>query len=251
VQDLGHSLLVTLLVSLRLVPMIAFSPPFTLVRVPALVRVMLVLALSAWLVSGHPQQTTLVDLDRLGLVATAFAELLMGIALALVLQLAFAALMTAGRAIDLQAGYAFAMIADPSSRNQAPLIGMIFAYAAAAVFFATNGPADVLAIWSLSIEHAPLGAALSGNAPTILAAYFSTVLVMALGGAGLVLLVLFLIDASIALMSRTLPQMNVLFLGFQVKSITTLVLLPLALAGSAALYLRIFRFAFDTMLKLV
>ena len=74
---------------------------------------------------------------------------------------------------------------------------------------------------------------------------------MAFGGAGLVLLVLFSIDLAIALMSRTLPQMNVLFLGFQVKSIATLVLLPIALAGSAALYLRILRFAFTTMLQLV
>lgn len=231
--------------------MFAFSPPFTLVKVPPTVRVMLALSLSAWLVSGHPAETTGVDLERMGLAATAFAELLIGLALALVLQLAFAALMTAGRAIDLQAGYAFAMIADPTSNAQLPLIGMIFAYAAAAIFFATNGPADLLAIWSLSIEHAPLGAALSRDAPAVLAAFLSTALVMAIGGAGLVLLVLFLIDASIALMSRTLPQMNVLFLGFQVKSIATLAILPVALAGSAAMYLRMFRFAFDTMARLV
>ena len=240
-----------LLISLRIVPALAFSPPFTLIRIPALVRVMLCISLSAWIVSAHPAQTTAVDVQRIGLFAVVLSELVIGLALALPIQLAFAALMTAGRAVDLQAGYAFAMIADPSSRAHLPLIGMLFAYAAAMIFFATDGPADLLAIWSYSVEHLPLGTALGGDALNVIAAYTGAVFVMAFGAGGLVLLVLFLIDGSIALMSRTLPQMNVMFLGFQVKSIATLVVLPIALAGSGALFARLMRFALDTMLKLV
>ncbi|HKC03545.1 MAG TPA: flagellar biosynthetic protein FliR [Sphingomicrobium sp.] len=250
-QDLQHALIVMLLVSLRIVPTLAFSPPFTLMRVPATVRLLLCLALSAWMMSGHPAQTTAIDLERIGYLSVAASELVIGMALALALQLAYAALLTVGRAVDLQAGYAFAMLADPSTRVQTPLIGMLFAYAAAAIFFATNGPADLLAVWSISLDHVPLGAAIGGDALQILAGYLSAVFVMAFGGGGLLLLTLFLIDASIALISRTLPQMNVLFLGFQVKAIATLVLLPIALAGSAALFVRMFRFALDTMLQLV
>lgn len=250
-QGLEHALVAVLLISLRIVPTLAFSPPFTLMRMPAPVRLILCIALSAWLVAGHPAQTTAVDLDALGYVSVAATELMIGIALALPLQLAFAALLTVGRSVDLQAGYAFAMIADPTSRAQMPLIGMIFAYAAAAVFFSTNGPADLLAIWSMSLDHVPLGTAIGADAPAVLAAYMSAVFVLAFGGGGLLLLVLFLIDGTIAIMSRTLPQMNVLFLGFQVKAIATLVLLPIAIAGSAALFFRLVRFALDTMLGLV
>jgi len=222
-----------------------------LMRVPAQVRLILCLGLSAWMVSGHPAQTTGVDLDRIGYLSAALSELAIGIALALPLQLAFAAVLTVGRSIDLQAGYAFAMVADPSSRTQMPLIGMILAYAAGAVFFSTGGPSDLLAIWSLSFDHVPLGAALASEALPTIAAYAGTVFVMAFGGGGLILLVLFMIDSAIALMSRTLPQMNVLFLGFQVKAVATLVLLPVALAGSAALFLRLLRFALDTMVEVV
>jgi flagellar biosynthetic protein FliR len=251
VQGLEQSLIAVLFTSLRIVPTLAFSPPFTLMRVPASVRLMLCIAVSAWLVAGHPEQTTRLDLDGIGYLSIAASELIIGMALALALQLAFAALLTVGRSVDLQAGYAFAMIADPTSRAQMPLIGMIFAYAAAAVFFSTNGPADLLAIWSISLEHVPLGSAIGSDALAVLATYMSAALVLAFGGGGLLLLVLFLIDVAIALMSRTLPQMNVLFLGFQVKAIATLVLLPIAIAGSAALFLRMIRFAFDTMARLV
>jgi len=248
--DLQHWLISVLLVSLRLIPGLAFSPPFTLVPIPATARLILSLSLSAWLVSGHPAQTTGVDFSATGYFAVISSELIIGIALALALQLAFAALMTVGRTIDLQAGYAFAMIADPASASQVPLIGMLFAYAAGVVFFTTSAPSDLLGIWSLSLDHLPLGAALGNHALTILSAYIGAIFLMAFGAGGLVLVVLFLLDATIALMSRTLPQMNVLFLGFQVKTIATLVVLPVAIGGSAAVYLRMFRFALETMTRM-
>lgn len=247
--SLGHWLGTVLLLSLRIVPTIVFSPPFTLVRLPATVRLILCLSLSAWLAAGNPAHTTAIDIERQGILVIAAGELAIGLALALPLQLAFAALMTVGRAIDLQAGYAFAMLVDPTLKTQVPLIGMIFGYGAAAIFFAAGAPADLLGIWSLSLQQAALGAGLESSALSVLTGYFGSSLVLAFGCGGLVLLVLFLIDGTIALMSRTLPQMNVLFLGFQVKAIATLILMPLALAGSAALFLSMFRFAFDTMLK--
>ena len=122
---------------------------------------MLSLSLAAWIVAGHPSETSGVDLSAMSYVALFLSELTIGIGLALALQLAFAALLTVGRAVDLQAGYAFALIADPTSRSQMPLIGTIFAYAAAAIFFTTSGPGDLLAILSLSVEKVPLGAALT------------------------------------------------------------------------------------------
>ena len=79
----------------------------------------------------------------------------------------------------------------------------------------------------------------------------SAVFIMAFGAAGLMMLVLFLIDLAIAFMSRTLPQMNVLLLGFQVKTIVLLLTLPIAIAFSAALFLRILRFALETAPMLV
>lgn len=115
-------------------------------------------------------ETSGLDLSATSYVALVLSELTIGIGLALALQLAFAALLTVGRAVDLQAGYAFALIADPTNRSQMPLIGTLFAYAAAAIFFTTDGPTELLAILSLSIEKVPLGAALSGDSVAVLTA---------------------------------------------------------------------------------
>lgn len=249
--DLSDQIVATLLLSLRIAPMFAFAQPFTLLRVPATVRLMLGMSLAAWLVSANPDDTWRAPFWDAGLPLVAIGELLLGITLALALQLAFAALLTAGRAIDIQAGFGLAVLVDPTTKSQMPLVGTIFAYAAAAVFFAIGGPNDLLAIWALSVAQVPLGAAVIGSDPGVLMEYMSGVFLMAIGLAGLVLVVLFVLDLMIAFLSRTLPQMNVLLLGFQVKAIATLAVLPIALSLSGALFGRLMRAALEAMPRLV
>lgn len=250
-SELATFLNAALLVSLRIVPTLAFTPPFTLLRIPPSVRLIIALSLAAWIVAAFPAKTTQVVVGESSLLGPALAELLIGIALALALQLAFAAILTVGRLVDLQAGFAFAMLADPTNRSQLPLIGMVLAYCAGALFFLSDGPSSLLAIWSTSVEHLPIGSALNPDALGRLLAFMGIVFTMALGVGGLILLVLFLIDLAIAFMSRTLPQMNVLFLGFQVKTIATMVLLPFTIAASAGLLLRMAQFALSTMMEMI
>ena len=246
----ANQLIATLLVSLRIAPTFAFAPPFTLLRMPASVRVLLGLALAFWLVAG-PGASQVRPFSEAELVPAVLTELLLGISLALSLQIAFAAMLTAGRAIDIQAGFGLAQVADPTYRSQMPLVGTLFAYAAGAIFFATGGPGDLLAIWSQSLERMPLGqVATQGNLEQI-TAYICAQFALALGLAGLVLLVLFLLDLTVAFMSRTLPQMNVLVLGFQLKTLALLVTLPFVFAFSGALFLRMLRLAIDTAPDLI
>lgn len=237
-----------LLVSLRIAPTLAFAPPFTLLRMPVSLRVLLALWLALWIVLVNPSET-LQRLDAAPFLTLAISELLLGMTFAIALQLAFAALLTAGRAIDIQAGFGLAQLADPALRQQVPLVGTLFSYAAGAIFFATNGPADLLAIWSHSTETLPLGAYATLNLPA-LTNYASNVFMAAFAVAGLVLLTLFLLDLAIAFMSRTLPQMNMLIIGFQLKTIALLVTLPFVFAFSGSLFLRVIRMAIEAMPRL-
>jgi flagellar biosynthetic protein FliR len=151
----------------------------------------------------------------------------------------------AGRALDIQAGFGLAFLLDPKTKTQVPLIGALFTYAAAAIFFLTSGPTDLLAILGASFAAVPVGSAISPQDPGVLLGFLATASVIALGIVGLAVTALFLIDLVVAMMSRTSPQMNVLVLGFQVKSMTTLVLLPMTLAYSAAGMLRLIDMALE------
>lgn len=227
----------TLLLSLRLSPVLTFAPPFTLVRVPALVRVLLALGLSgvmaATLPPGGPPPA-----EAGPLVAAAARELFLGSVIVLAFQLAFGAIYVAGRTIDVQAGFGLAAVVDPGSKAQIPLVGSLYAYAAGAVFFGMNGHLDLVRIVAASLEAVPLGHAMLPQDLTPLIAFLGAVFAIAFGVAGGVILVLFLADVAIALLSRTAPQMNVLVLGFQVKTLLLMVALPLTLGVSAALLAR-------------
>ena len=232
----------SLLVALRIAPAMVFAPPFTLFRVPATVRVMLAVGLSLWLVSARPELTS-ARISGESLPGLVLGELLVGIAIALGLQLAFAAIQWAGQALDIQAGFGLAMLADPTTNAQIPLAGTILAYVAAMVFFATNGHHDLLALWLASIEALPLGYGLLKPDMVALGAYIASVFFIAVGLVGAAMLAIFLADVVIAFLSRTLPQMNMLLLGFQVKAGIMLLTLPIAIALSGGLFLRLMRMA--------
>lgn len=238
-------LIASFCLSLRIVPALAFSPPFTFLRVPASVRLLLCLSLAFWIVLAQPSGF-LDPLKSGSLLEILLGELLLGVTFALALQLAFGALFVVGRAIDIQVGFGLAQVADPSLRAQMPLVGALFAYAAAAVFFSTGGPHDLMAIWSRSASEIPLGAFATPNIEGLLN-YISDIFVVAVAIAGIVMLVLFIVDAAIALMSRTLPQMNMLVMGFQLKTIVLLVTLPFVFSLSGALFLRLVRMAIEAM----
>jgi len=250
-EDLTLRLEAVMLVSLRIAPTLGFAPPFTLLRIPAPIRVLLALALAMALVAGHEQAALGALREGRSLLSLMVGELLVGSASAISLQLAFGAIQWAGNAVDTQAGFGLSTIADPTSQVQMPLAGTVFSYAAALAFFASGGPYDLLALWSASLDALPVGHAVRSGNMNALGAVLGSTFALALGLFGLVMLVLFLLDLAIAFMSRTLPQMNMLLLGFQVKSIAMLVMLPIALALSTGLSLRLLRLAVESAPRLL
>src|SRR5438309_6262001 len=147
-----------LLFGLRIGPLFLSAPPFTLVRLPALFRVMLALGLSAAVMAGRADPLHGLTLDAGTLALTAGRELLLGLAFVLPFQLAFGAIYLAGRTIDIQGGYGLATLIDPTTRAQTPLIGSLFALLAGMLFFSFGGHADVLRIVAASAEAIPIGA---------------------------------------------------------------------------------------------
>ena len=241
-EQLTNTVFAILLVSLRLGPTMAFAPPFTLLRIPVTVRILLAISLSIWMVAAQPDLT--VDRVAAGnLLNLALGELLVGVAISLGLQLTFAAILWAGRAVDIQAGFGLAMLADPTTNAQVPLAGTILSYAAGMIFFAIGGHYDLLAIWSVSFETLPVG--YEGVRPDLaaVATFMSTLFLLSLGLVGISILTIFLADLVIAFLSRTLPQMNVLLLGFQVKAMLMLITLPICMTFAFALFLRLVRLA--------
>ena len=245
-EELSAQLTAVVLTSFRIAPVFGFAPPFTLLRVPAAIRLLMGFGIAVWLVGTWPQFTV----ERIGsgsnLLGFALGELVVGLTFTMALQLAFAAILWAGQALDIQAGFGLAMIADPTTQAQMPLAGTVFAYAGAAIFFATGAQYDLLALWAVSLETMPIGYHLVAPDMAALGTMIGALFAIGLGLVAVTMLTLFLLDLVIAFMSRTLPQMNVLLFGFQIKSMAMLLTLPIALAMSASLFLRMIHLALSS-----
>jgi flagellar biosynthetic protein FliR len=236
----------SLLLSLRVAPAFALAPPFSMTQVPPLFRALFGVGVAAALAGADPA-ARISDLSFAFLFTASIRELLLGLVFVLALQLTFAALETVGRALDIQAGFGLAAVIDPATGSQAPLIGSLLLYGGAMIFFAMDGGGELLRILGASLHAIPLGA---GGLPTSLAplsAFVSTVFVAAFGVVGGAILILFVADLAIALVSRTVPQMNVMILGLQVKSILVLVALPVVIGLSGASLARMTRMTLDAI----
>jgi flagellar biosynthetic protein FliR len=181
------------------------------------------------------------------LIPAAAGELMLGLTFVLMMQLCFAALYLPGRLVDVQAGFGLATLIDPVSHTQTPLVGTMFAYAAGALFFSMGGHLELLRLLSMSLDTVPLGQWRMPGSLDHLLTFISAIFVVGLGVAGSAVLVLFLIDMAIALLARTVPQMNVLILGFQVKTIALLLALPVCFGIGGALMVRMIRMTLEAM----
>ncbi|MFT4025413.1 MAG: flagellar biosynthetic protein FliR [Novosphingobium sp.] len=239
------------LLSLRIAPVFLFAPPFTLVRAPRLFVALMGLGLSAALVSALPAEARLSEVTAATLAAGALRELFLGLVPVAVLQFLFGTLNVAGRTIDVQAGFGLAMQIDPTTRTQQPLVGTIFGYAAAATFFAAGGHLQLLRFFTASLRAVPLGAEHGHGALQPLLGYVSAVSLAAIGVGGAAIAALFLCDIVVAALSRTVPQMNALLLGIQVKAGVMLVAVPVALGLSGSLLARLVAAALEIMPRLL
>lgn len=247
IADITDWSLGVMLVALRITPTLAFSPPFTLIKVPSVVRATVILSLAFAIASGLPTRPQPFGDAVYG---AAIGELAYGLTMALGLQFAFAMIGVAGRMLDIQAGFGLAFLIDPTTRAQMPLFAAVLGYAAGIIFLWSGGLPDMLGVLQASFAKYPLGAATGPSAIGPMVDYLSVITSLSLGVTALATIVLFLVDISIALLSRTLPQMNMLVLGFQIKSFATLLILPIMLGAGAAAIARILRIATEAMLRI-
>jgi flagellar biosynthesis protein FliR len=248
---LNNWILATGLLSLRISPLFAFAPPFALMRVPVIIRVALGLSIAASLAAGSDLSSFSATIDIAGLIPMAFRELLIGIFFVVMFQAAFAGLYVAGRVVDVQAGFGLSLLIDPTSRAQMPLVGTLFAYAAGALFFGVGGLQDVLRLWAASIEAMPLGGTAVSIDPGRVISFFGAATLIGFGAASSSILALFLADMAIAFLTRTIPQMNVLVFGLQVKTIVLLLVLSASFGIISAIIARLFRTMLQTIAALV
>jgi flagellar biosynthetic protein FliR len=190
------------------------APIFGAGSVPAQVRVIVTGALAVFVCVWFPAVQPPANLLSLaGMIAIA-AEVLIGLALGFVFQIAFAAPIIAAEVISGAMGMSMATAVDPNSGAQSPALGQYFTVAMTLVFLAMGAHLQMIALIAESYASFPPGQAWLGKSgiETVLdfgGAMFAAAVAIALP----VTLVLLLAQVVTGVVSRSAPSLNLFALG--------------------------------------
>lgn len=230
-----------LLLSLRMAVVLGMTPVFYAMPIPARIRSMVIVVLALVLGAGLHSGASVPALSAGGLIEAALVEVALGATLALGVLLAFAAFSMAGNLLDIQIGFGLAQVFDPVSNRPSMLLVSAFNYVAVLVFFLVDGHHALLRALAYSVEAFPLGAIWR---PELVASG----VVKQVGGlfglgfalAAPVVFCILLVELALGVISRNLPQGNMLVLGIPTKIVVGLAVLSLWFAGVGPVMNRVY-----------
>ena len=229
----------TLLLSARIAAATVLTPIFGPTQIPGPVRVFIALSLAAFLVLAVPVSMPPLT-DTTDLAVATLGELLLGASLAFGFLVAWSATQIAGRVLDIQLGYGAASVLNPATQTPAPLIGSVLGMAAVAVFLALDGHHVLIRALALSVQHYPPGVLALDMDLSEHLRFSGAMFTFGLALAAPVMLSLLLADIAMAVMSRSMPQLNVFVLSFSVKIVLGLMGLALSVKFAGAVLTGLF-----------
>ncbi len=129
----------------------------------------------------------------------------------------------AGSVIDFQMGLSMAMVYDPQNGVQIALTGQILEIYFILLFFAVDGHLALIRILLTSSQAVPYGAVVIGQLQAnALVTLFTECVVLAMKLAFPVIAIEFLVEISIALLTKIIPQINLFVMNIDLKVIVGL-----------------------------
>ena len=221
-----------LLLATRIAAVLLLTPVLHAVAIPGLVRVLIVIAVACVLALPFGAQSPVELADTGALVSALVREAFIGATLGLGVLLAFAGFGLSGRLVDVQVGFGMAQVYDPLTRSRLPVVSAVFGLLAAVFFFAVDGHHALLRGIAFSVERLPPGAGVgTAVAAEPVVRQGAALFTLGFALAAPVVLGLLLVEFVLGVISRNLPQMNMLVLGIPAKILLGLVALSAWAAG--------------------
>jgi flagellar biosynthetic protein FliR len=216
-----------MLASVRVAGFLVVAQPFSARGAPGLVKVALSLAVGA---AVAPRLAPVASDSTGAFVSSLVIQAAIGLALGFGVQLVMTAVQLAGNFLDQFGGFAMGMAFDPLSQVQSSLMGRLYGFIATALLFASDGYQIILQGFVRTFDAVPLDAGLDlGRVGTELASAFSGMFAGALQIAGPLIIVLFLTDIGLGLLTKVAPALNAFVMGFPLKILITLLMVGFAL----------------------
>lgn len=218
------------LVATRLIGLFVFAPMLTSASIPMQARVLLAFMLAAAVYPSIPVQYADVPLDLFGLLPLLVSETLIGVCVGLIASVPVMILQLGGHITGFQMGLSMATIYNPEFETNSDVVGETMFFLGFSVFLAVGGLEATYAALLSTFEQVPLGGMAASSVP--LETYVGLAnsgFEMALRVSGPAMAMVFLILVAMGFVMKTMPQINVMSVGFAIKIIVGLLATAMAL----------------------
>jgi flagellar biosynthetic protein FliR len=212
-----------MLAGVRMVAFLVVAPPFSFnafpLRIKGMLSLGLALAVAPRVVPGYASP------DTGGFILALILEIVVGGVLGFLVLVVFSAIQSAGNLIDLFGGFQLAQGFDPQSMVNGAQFTRLYQMTALALLFASGGYQLILGGLARSFAALPVGGGLDLAVPMeAITVAVGQMLLASVQIAGPLIVVLFLADAGLGLLTRVAPALNAFALGFPLKILITLTL---------------------------
>jgi flagellar biosynthetic protein FliR len=223
-----------MLVIFRIGGLMIFAPVFGASVIPVRVKVFLALLIGAAvypLLSAESLLGPTPALDLWTLVPLVGLELAIGLLVGYIATLPLLATQTGGLLMGQQMGLGFARFYNPGMDAQADIVGQMLFFMALAGFLLIGGHEAMMMAILRSFQYIPLGAfAVDLDVVGLLTGLLLAAFELALRVAAPVLALIFLQSLAMGYMAKTVPQLNILTLGFPIRILAGFAMVMLGLA---------------------
>lgn len=210
------SLLIYLLIVFRVLGCVMFLPffgPGTVTTLKGALSIMLALLIFPAAALGV--EAPALNFNYILLVAL---EILTGLAISFVVQMAFTIIYVAGDMASQEMGFRMSVQMDPLTGNQTPSITQFYNLVALLIFLGLNGHYWVIEILSRSFKSVPIGSLnLSAGFGEWLSGLFAGFFAMGIRLAAPIFLLMLMISIGVGMLAKLVQGINVFDIGFPVR----------------------------------
>ncbi len=235
-----------LLLFIRFSALFATVPIFSHTSIPMSIKAALAFFFSIVFYASMPPLA--IEISIASLLIAILGEVLFGMVVGLILLLAFNTITFAGGQISFVMGFTLASAIDPQSGVSMPIISQFLSLIALMVLFSLDMHHWILLYADLSLSKIPLGGFMI--APSLFEYLLASASRMFMVGFMLafpIIALSWLSDVIFGMLMKTMPQFNLLVIGFPIKITISLIVLIATLSSTVSILQEEMRLAYNAL----
>lgn len=206
------------MVLLRISAFFMGIPIFFPKSTPAMAKVGFCVIFTFLIVPGVNYENVNLITNNTGLIVFAISEVITGLILSYIVKFCFFSAQMAGQLMDFQVGFSMMSMFDPISNENVTLLGRLLYWVSMVMFFVVDGHHMLIRAIIDSFNSVNIGRfILNQQSSMMVVKVFIEFFTLGVKIAIPIILIIIITDLCMGLVSRTVPQLNVMILGMPIK----------------------------------